>query len=46
MDEQTFKRRTKQFGLNVILLVESLPRAQAADVMARAVAALRHRSWC
>jgi four helix bundle protein len=35
MDEQTFKRRTKQFGLQVIGLVESLPRTRAADVMGR-----------
>ncbi|MGH9326643.1 MAG: hypothetical protein ACRD2B_08175 [Terriglobia bacterium] len=31
MDEQTFKDRTKRFGLNVIRLVESLPRSRAGD---------------
>ncbi len=35
MDEQRFKSRTKQFGLQVIGLVESLPRTRAADVMGR-----------
>ncbi len=35
MDEQTFKSCTKQFGLQVIGLVESLPRTRAADVMGR-----------
>ena len=35
MDEQTFKKRTKQFGLQVIGLVESLPRTRAAEVVGR-----------
>jgi four helix bundle protein len=33
MDEATFKRRTKQLGLDVIKLVESLPRSRSADVI-------------
>ena len=35
MDEETFKRRTKQFALRVIGLVDALPRKPAADVIGR-----------
>lgn len=34
MDEQTFKLRTKNFALETIRLLESLPRSRTADVMA------------
>ena len=37
MDENTFKERTKDFGLNVIRLVESLPKTRTADVIGRQV---------
>ena len=33
MDEQTFKRRTKQFALDVLQLVQEMPRNRAVDVM-------------
>ncbi len=35
MDENTFKRRTRGFGLQAIALVESLPRSRTADVLGR-----------
>jgi len=35
MDEREFKRLTKKPGLDVIRLVESLPRKRAADVIGR-----------
>jgi len=35
VDEATFKRRTKQFALRVIELVNALPRKPAADVIGR-----------
>ena len=35
MDEQQFKRRTKQLGLEVIRLVEELPKNRVADVLGR-----------
>jgi len=35
MDEQTFKQRTKRFGLAVIKLVEALPRCRTAEVLGR-----------
>jgi four helix bundle protein len=35
MDEQTFKNRTKLFALEVVRLVESLPRNRTADVLGR-----------
>jgi four helix bundle protein len=35
MDEQTFKIRTKRFALEVIKLVETLPRNRTADVIGR-----------
>ncbi len=35
MDEATFKQRTKKFGLDVIHLVESLPKTKTADVIGR-----------
>jgi hypothetical protein len=35
MDERTFMSRTKQFYLKVTRLMGNLPRAVAADVMAR-----------
>ena len=35
MDEATFKRRTKQFALRVIELVDALPRKTAANVIGR-----------
>jgi four helix bundle protein len=35
VDEREFKRRTKALGLDVIRLVESLPRRRAADVVGR-----------
>jgi four helix bundle protein len=35
MDKEDLKRRTKQFALRVIRLVESLPRGQTAAVMGR-----------
>jgi four helix bundle protein len=35
MDEQTFKNRTKRFALEVVRLVESLPRNRIADVLGR-----------
>ena len=33
MDKEEMKRRTKQFALRVIRLVESLPRGRTADVI-------------
>jgi four helix bundle protein len=35
MDEQTFKSRTKKFALEVVRLVESLPRNRTDDVLGR-----------
>ncbi len=35
MDEQTFKRRTRQLALQVIALVSSLPACKAADVLGK-----------
>jgi len=35
MDESTFKRRTREFGLQTIALVERLPRTRTADVLGR-----------
>jgi four helix bundle protein len=35
VDEQAFKQRTKKLGLQVIELVESLPKSRAADVIGR-----------
>jgi four helix bundle protein len=35
MDENTFKRRTRSFGVEVIALVESLPRSRTGDVLGR-----------
>jgi four helix bundle protein len=35
MNEMTFKARTKSFALNVISLVESLPRTQTTQVLGR-----------
>jgi four helix bundle protein len=35
MNEAIFKARTKQFALDVIALVESLPRTQTAQVLGR-----------
>ena len=35
MNKDEMKRRTKQFALRVIRLVESLPRNRTADVMSR-----------
>ena len=35
MDEQTFKNRTKRFALEIVQLVESLPRNRIADVLGR-----------
>jgi len=35
VDEQTFKNRTKQFALEVLRLVETLPRNRTADVIGR-----------
>jgi four helix bundle protein len=35
VDEQTFKNRTKRFGLEVIRLVESLPGSRAVEVLGR-----------
>ena len=37
MDEKTFKERTKKFGLNVIRLVEALPKTRTADVIGRQI---------
>jgi len=35
MDEQSFKDRTKRFGLMVIRLADSLPRTRSSDVLSR-----------
>ena len=35
MDEATFKRRTKQFALRVIELVDALPKTPATNVIGR-----------
>ena len=35
MNREEMKKRTKQFALRVIQLVESLPRGRTADVLAR-----------
>ena len=35
MDHNFLKERTKSFALNIIRLVESLPKGRAADVIAR-----------
>ena len=35
MDPEAMKRRTKQFALRVIRLVESLPRGRTAEVIGR-----------
>jgi four helix bundle protein len=35
VDEETFKRRTKRFGLAVIKLLETLPRNRTAEVLGR-----------
>ena len=35
MDERTFKERTKKLALQVIRVVESLPRSRSADVIGK-----------
>ena len=35
MDQEQFKKRTKELALAVVRLVESLPRKRSADVMGR-----------
>lgn len=35
MDKDELKRRTKQFALRVVNLVEAIPRGQTADVLGR-----------
>ncbi|SRR5581483_6280544 len=35
MDEKTFKHRTKKFGWDTILLVESLPKTKVSEVIGR-----------
>ena len=35
MDEETFKRRTKRLALDIIKLVEVLPRTRTADIIGR-----------
>jgi four helix bundle protein len=35
MDEQTFKKRTRQLALQVIALVSSLPNCKPADVIGK-----------
>ncbi len=35
MNEEEFKRRTKQLGLRVIKVVEALPRSSAAEVIGK-----------
>ncbi|SRR6266545_5734102 len=35
MNEEQFKARTRRLGLQIIELVESLPRSRAADVIGR-----------
>jgi four helix bundle protein len=35
VDKEEMKRRTKQFALRAVNLVESIPRGQTADVMGR-----------
>lgn len=35
VNEETFKRRTRQLALQIIQLVESLPRSRGADVIGR-----------
>lgn len=35
MDKEELKRRTKQFALRVVRLVEALPRGRTADVLGR-----------
>jgi len=35
MDENTFKQRTRKFGLQAIALVENLPPSRTADVLGR-----------
>ena len=35
MNREEMKKRTKQFALRVIQLIESLPRTRTADVLAR-----------
>jgi len=35
VDEETFKRRTKGFGLAVVKLVETLPRNRTAEVLGK-----------
>jgi four helix bundle protein len=35
VDEQTFKRRTRDLGVRVIRLVDSLPRQRSADLLGR-----------
>ena len=35
MDQEEFKKRTKELGLAVVRLVETLPRRTAADVMGK-----------
>lgn len=37
MNEEEFKRRTKSLGLQVIRLVEALPKGRTADVIGRQV---------
>jgi four helix bundle protein len=37
MDEATFKQRTKKFALDMIALVESLPKTKTADVIGKQV---------
>ncbi len=43
MDEKEFKRRTKQFALRVIQVVQSLPSTKIADQIGGQFCALAHR---
>jgi hypothetical protein len=45
MDENLFKRRTKQLALHIIKAVEDLPKNRTADVM-ETVDSIRHIDWC
>jgi hypothetical protein len=42
MDENLFKKRTKQLALRVIKVVDALPRNRSADVLARIIHSFSH----
>ena len=45
MDENLFKRRTKQLALRIIVAIKGLPKNRTADVPRKTVDSIRHFDW-